>query len=163
VYAGPQEASQAPISGVDAIMKESSAQIYWVRRVIAFAIDWVIVYIVLGILVVLSALPFLVLSGPGVFTAILGGAFTFLAGVILVLYFVALEVLAGATIGKKVMGIKVVAPGGRAPTLAEALVRNVSKLYWLLLVLDVIVGLAVVKGYTQKYSDKLMGTSVVDA
>ncbi|MGD0477937.1 MAG: hypothetical protein ABSB29_07210 [Nitrososphaerales archaeon] len=45
----------------------------------------------------------------------------------------------------------------------EALVRNVSKLYWLLLILDIIVGLAVSKGYTQKYTDKLMGTSVVDA
>ena len=162
-YAGPQEASQAPISGVDAITKESSAQTYWVRRVIAYVIDWVIVYAVLGILVALTALPFLVLSGPGVFSAILGGVFTFLAGVILVLYFVAFELLAGASIGKKVMGLKVVATGGRAPKLTEALVRNVSKLYWLLLILDVIIGLAVVKGYTQKYTDKLMGTSVVDA
>jgi len=158
-----QEASQAPISGVDAVMKQSSAQIYWVRRVIAFVIDALIVYFVVGLLVILAAASFLVLSGPGVFGAVLGGVFTFLAGVILVLYFVAFEVLAGASIGKRVMGLKVVASGGRAPNAVEALVRNVSKLYWLLLILDIIVGLAVSKSYTEKYTDKLMGTSVVDA
>ncbi len=158
-----QEGSQAPISGVDAVMKESSAQIYWVRRVIAYVIDWVIVYFVVGLLVILTATSFLVLSGPGVFVAVLAGVFSFLAGVILVLYFVAFEVLAGASIGKRVMGLKVVASGGRTPDVTEALVRNVSKIYWLLLILDVIVGLAVSKGYTQKYTDKLMSTSVVDA
>jgi uncharacterized RDD family membrane protein YckC len=144
-------------------MKESLAQTYWVRRVIAYVIDWVIVYLVLGILVAITALPFLVLSGPGVFSATLGGVFAFLAGAILVLYFVAFEVLTGASVGKRVMGLKVVASGGRAPEPVEALVRNISKLYWLLLILDVIVGLAVSKGYTQKYADKLMGTSVVDS
>ncbi len=157
-----QEASQAPISGVNAVMKQSSAQIYWVRRVIAFVIDALIVYFAVGLLVILAAASLLVLSGPGVFVAILVGVFSFLAGAILVLYFIAFEVLAGASIGKRAMGLKVVASGGRAPNAVEALVRNVSKLYWLLLVLDVIVGLAVSKSYTQKYTDKLMSTSVVD-
>lgn len=145
------------------MMKESSAQIYWVRRVIAYVIDAIIVFFVLLILVAIAIVPFLVLSGPGVFGAILGSVFTFLFGVILFLYFVVFEVLAGASIGKRVMGLKVVASGGRPPNAVEALVRNVSKLYWLLLILDVIVGLAVSKGYAQKYTDKQMGTSVVDA
>jgi len=158
-----QEAPQAPISGVDAVMKESSAQIYWVRRVIAFVVDALIVYFAVGLLAILVAASFLVLSVPGVFTAVLVGVFSFLAGIILVLYFIAFEVLAGASIGKRVMGLKVVTSGGRAPNAVEALVRNVSKLYWLLLILDVIVGLAVSKSYTQKYTDKLMSTSVVDA
>jgi uncharacterized RDD family membrane protein YckC len=158
-----QEASQAPISGVDAVMKESSAQIYWVRRVVAIVVDTLIVYFVVGLVVILAAASFLVLSVPGVFTAALVGVFSFLAGAILVMYFVAFEVLAGNSIGKRVMGLKVVASGNRAPNAVEALVRNVSKLNWLLLLLDVIVGLAVSKSYTQKYTDKLMGTSVVNA
>ncbi len=158
-----QEPSQTPISGVDAVMKESSAQIYWVRRVVAFVIDALIVYLAVGLLVILAAASLLVLSGPGVFVAVLVGVFSFLAGVILVLYFVAFEVVAGTSVGKRVMGLKVVASGGRAPNMMEALVRNVSKIYWLLLVLDVIVGLAVSKSYTQKYTDKLMSTSVVNA
>lgn len=158
-----QEPSQAPISGVDAVMKESGAQAYWVRRVVAYVIDVLIVYFVVGLVVILAAAYFLVLSVSGVFTAVLVGEFSFLAGVILVLYFIAFEVLAGASIGKLFMGLKVVSSGGRAPNAMKALVRNASKLYWLLLILDIIVGLAVSKGYTQKYTDKLMGTSVVDA
>jgi uncharacterized RDD family membrane protein YckC len=144
-------------------MKEGGAQIYWVRRVIAFAIDALIVYFAVGLLVILVAASFLVLSVPGVFVAVLVGVFSFLAGIILVMYFVAFEVLAGASVGKRFMGLKVIASGDRAPNLAEALVRNVSKLYWLLLILDVIVGLAVSKSYAQKYTDKLMNTSVVGA
>ena len=133
------------------------------QRLIAYVIDAIIVFLVLLILVAITVVPFLVLSGPSVFGTILGSVFTFLFGMIPFLYFVAFEVLAGASIGKRVMGLKVVASGGRAPNAVEALVRNVSKLYWLLLLLDVIVGLAVSKTYTQKYTDKLMDTSVVDA
>ena len=39
--------------------------------------------------------------------------------------------------------------------------RNVSKIYWVLLLLDVVIGLATSKQYNQKFSDKLVGTSVV--
>jgi uncharacterized RDD family membrane protein YckC len=143
-------------------MRKSEAQSYWVRRLVAFVIDAAIVFIAVGVIVVVAAVPFLVLSGTALFTSILGGVFTFLAGVILVLYFVAFEVLAGASVGKRVMGLKVVTSRGGVPNTVEALIRNVSKLYWLLLLLDIIIGLAVSKGYTQKYTDKLMNTSVVD-
>ena len=40
------------VSGVDAVMKQSSAQTYWVRRVIAFVIDAFIVYFVVGVVCV---------------------------------------------------------------------------------------------------------------
>lgn len=162
VPGGPQAAGQEHIRGFDAVIKESGAQSYWIRRVVALVIDAVIVFVVFGIIVALASLPFLVVSEPGVFGAVLGGVFSFLAGFILVLYFVAFEVFSGASIGKLVMGLKVVAVGGRAPNAGESFVRNLSKIYWLLLLLDVIVGLATSKQYTQKYSDKLMGTSVVD-
>ncbi len=145
------------------MMKESRAQTYWVRRILAFVIDAVIVFVAVGILVALTALPFLIFSGPGVFGAVIGGVFTFLSGVLLVLYFTAAEVLSGSSIGKRVLGLKVIAAGGKLPNAGEALVRNLSKFYWLLLLLDIIVGLATSKGYTQKYSDRLMGTSVVNA
>lgn len=59
------------------------------------------------------------------------------------------------------MHLKVVGPKGGNPTFVQSLVRNISKIYWILLLLDVIVGLATSKQYNQKYSDKLVGTSVV--
>jgi len=57
----------------------------------------------------------------------------------------------------------VVSKSGTKPTFGDAFVRNLSKIYWLLLILDVIVGLAVSKEYNQKYSDHFLGTSVVHA
>ncbi len=163
VAQGPQPTAQPRVSGFDAVMKESAAQTYWVQRILAFVIDAVIVFVAVGILVALTALPFLILSGPGVFGAIFGGVFTFLSGVILVLYFTAAELLSGTSVGKRILGLKVTAAGGRLPNPGEALVRNLSKFYWILLLLDIVVGLATSKEYTQKYSDRLMGTSVVNA
>jgi len=37
----------------------------------------------------------------------------------------------------------------------------VSKIYWVLLPLDVILGLALEAGYTKKLSDTYLGTSVI--
>ena len=150
-----------PISGIDAVIKESSVQTYWIKRVVAFVIDAVMVYVVLGIIAVLLAIPYLLVSGPGVFSAILAGAFSIVAGVILLLYFTVAETSYGCSIGKRVMALKVVDTRGKAPSIDKAFIRNISKIYWLLLLLDVIVGLATSKEYTQKYSDRFMGTSVV--
>ncbi len=154
-------APQQPVSGFDSVIKESKAQDYWVRRLVAFLIDAVIIYVVVGILAVALAVPFFFLSGLGVMIAVLAGTFSFVSGVILILYFAASEVSRGATLGKSLMGLKVTARGARNPNLGEAVIRNISKIYWLLLLLDVVVGLATSKEYTQKFSDRYAGTSVV--
>ena len=65
------------------------------------------------------------------------------------------------TLGKSIMGLKVTNINGDRPTLGQAFIRNISKIYWILLLLDVIVGLAVQTDYKQKYSDKYAGTIVV--
>lgn len=153
--------TQAPLSGIDAVLKESKAQSYWIRRVVAFAVDAIIVYVVVGILAILFAISFLLASGSAGFGVVLVGVFSFVAGIILMLYFTLAEAYSGATVGKRAFGLKVTAAGGKTPPLEEALLRNISKIYWLLLLLDVIVGLAVSKGYTQKYSDKVARTEVV--
>jgi uncharacterized RDD family membrane protein YckC len=153
--------TNTPLSGIDAVLKEGEAQNYWVKRIIAFAIDAVIVYAAVGILAVLFTISFLLASGPAAFGVVLAGVYSFVAGIILVLYFAFAEAYTGATVGKRVFGLKVVAAGGKTPALGVALLRNISKIHWLLLLLDAIVGLAVSKGYTQKYSDKVAGTEVI--
>jgi hypothetical protein len=55
----------------------------------------------------------------------------------------------------------VVSKKGSNPTFGEAFIRSISKIYLLLLLLDVIVGLAITKDYHEKYSDRLAGTKVV--
>ena len=150
----------APISGIDALTKDQNAQQYWVQRLIAFVIDAVIVYVVLAAITFFIALPALVVGGIGFFGVFFGGV-ALLWGIVFMLYFAVMESSSGASIGKRILSLKAVSKTGGNPTFGEALVRNISKIYWLLLLLDVIVGLAVSKGYQEKYSDHLMGTRVV--
>jgi uncharacterized RDD family membrane protein YckC len=151
----------APLSGVDSLIKESGAQNYWLKRVLAFVIDVIIVVVVLAVAAVFVAIPTLVFSGTAGLASLFAGVFPVLAGVILFLYFIVAEVTRGATVGKGAMGLRVVGPSGGNPTLFQSLVRNLSKIYWVLLLLDVVLGLATSKQYTQKLSDRFVGTSVV--
>ncbi len=140
-------------------MRDSNAQQYWIRRLIAIAIDALIIGVAVAIIVGIFAYSFF-LSGFG-FTSIFFSGFSIVAGVLLILYFPIMESWMGASLGKQFMKLKVVSRTGGNPTFFEAFIRNVSKINWVLLLLDVIVGLGVSKGYQQKYSDQLMGTSVV--
>ena len=153
---------EVPLSGFDALMKNSVAQSYWARRLVAYVIDVLIVYVVLAIIGWAVALPLFLLSG-GSFLSVFGGYFLVLSGVIQFLYFFVAEMAIGSTIGKRFLGLRVAADEGRPPNGAEAAIRNVSKIHWVLLLLDVVVGLATSKQYTKKYSDTLAHTSVVMA
>lgn len=162
VQPGASAAASAPLSGFDSLLRDSKAQEYWLRRLIALVIDVVIIAVFLAVIGVIVALPFF-LSGGLAPVGFFFGGFALLAGIVLIFYFPIMESTSGASVGKRVLGLKVVSRTGAYPTFGEAFVRNISKIYWILLLLDVIVGLAVSKGYQQKYSDHLMGTSVVKA
>lgn len=162
--ATPSTTPTTGMTGIDSLLKDSKAQEYWVKRLVALIIDAIIVYIVLGILATIVALPFIFSAGfTGNFAPVgfVFGAFAFLWGILFVLYFTVIETSMGASIGKRLLSLKAVSKTGSNPTLGESFVRNLSKIHWLLLLLDVIVGLALAKGYHQKYSDYFMGTSVV--
>jgi uncharacterized RDD family membrane protein YckC len=159
---GAGVASQgAAVSGIDSVIKEPAAQEYWVQRIVAYVIDAVIVYLALGILAVVYALPFFFIAGINAMAAMFVGVLSFVAGIVLVLYFVFFEMWAGTSLGKRAMGLVVRSKSGKNPSLVEAFARNISKIYWILLLLDIIVGLATSKAYTQKFSDQFAGTSVV--
>jgi hypothetical protein len=160
IHGTPGAAPAGTVSGIDTLAKDQKAQQYWVERLLAVIIDYVIVYVILGVIVLLVGIPAFFTAGFGVFGAFLGGL-ALLWGLVLVLYFAATESSSGASIGKRILGLEVVSKSGGNPTFGEALIRNISKIYFLLLLLDVLVGLAVSRGYTQKYSDHLMQTTVV--
>ncbi len=126
----------------------------------AFVVDAIVVYIVLGILAAAFALPFFFIGGVAAMAAMIAGVFSFVAGIVLVAYFSLVESYSGTSLGKWAMGLVVKSKSGRNPTLVEAFTRNISKIYWILLLLDVIVGLATTKEYTQKVSDRFAGTYV---
>ena len=149
------------LSGIDSVIKEPAAQEYWVRRVVAYVIDAIVVYLVLGILAVVYALPYFFIAGISAMAAMFVGILSLVAGIVLVLYFAFFETWAGTSLGKRTMGLAVKSKSGTNPNLVQAFIRNMSKIYWILLFLDIIVGLAISKEYTQKVSDRFAGTSVV--
>ena len=163
--AGPS-AHAASISGIDALIKEQSVQSYWLERLIAFIIDAVVVYVAFAIISGILILPSLitglasgtVLSAAAIFGA---SAYALIGSVLLVLYFSFAESLYGTTLGKSVMHLKVETLEGRTPTLEQTIIRDFSKINWVLLLLDVVFGLATQTEYRQKFSDKYAKTLVV--
>jgi uncharacterized RDD family membrane protein YckC len=152
-----------PVSGFETLTRDSQAQQYWGERLVAFIIDAVIVGVIAIVLAIFIAIPLFFVGAAIAPVAFIFGGFALFGGVIFVLYFAVMESTSGASIGKKIFKLKVVSRTYSTPTFGEAFIRNLSKIYWLLLLLDVIVGLAISKGYQQKYSDSIMGTSVVRA
>jgi len=155
-------APSPPISGFETLTRDQKAQQHWIQRVIAFAIDAVIVYVVLAALTFLIALPSLFASGFGIFAALFGGI-SIIWGIVFVLYFAVMESTYGASIGKRILGLRVISKANAKPNFAEAFIRSLSKIYWILLLLDVVVGLAISRGYQQKLSDYYIGTTVTNA
>jgi uncharacterized RDD family membrane protein YckC len=137
---------------------------HWVLRLVALIIDSIILGIVAWILLAILFVP-LLFSGA-LYSFWLGfGNFLilpFITGILEVLYFAFFEVYMGATIGKKILGLQVQLVNGGKVTFDKAFIRNISKIYWILLLLDWIVAV-VTPGpdQRQKYSDRIAGTTVV--
>lgn len=149
-------------SGLDTLTKSVGAQEYWVKRLLAFVVDAIIVYVVIDVVVLLASIP-AVISGTLAPFSFVGGLFAAISGILFVLYFTLAELLYGRTIGKNVFGLRVKTDDGKRLTFSDALIRNISKIYWVLLLLDVVLGLALETGYSKKYTDKYAGTTVSPA
>ena len=137
---------------------------HWILRLIALVIDSVI-------LSVIASIIWLLIS-PIIFAAAIGGfligygyslIFPLIVGILMVLYFAFLEVnWDGATIGKRLMGLKVQTISGGKIGFDKSITRNISKIYWVLLLLDWLLGIAIAgDDRRQKYTDRIAGTTVV--
>jgi uncharacterized RDD family membrane protein YckC len=159
------EGVYTPESGFERLTKDPKAQEYWGRRLVAFLIDSAIVAVAVTVVAILAYLPSVMgsmLASPLLSFGLLGlGTFPLVAGLLMLLYFTVSDNIYGWTLGKRLMNLKVATKDGHLPSLTQAFIRNVSKVYWLLLLLDVVVGLALEVDYKQKYSDKFAGTLVV--
>jgi len=133
-------------------------QDHWIRRLIAAIIDGVLIYVTTGIISWLLLLHLLVMGAP-LFT---GVAFPFMSGVLWMLYASFTESGLG-TIGKQVVRLRVTTVDGKPASLDRTFIRNISKVYPLFWLLDVIIGMATPGDSHQKYSDRFAGTTVVSA
>jgi uncharacterized RDD family membrane protein YckC len=136
---------------------------HWIYRLIAYIIDSIIIAIPTYIIwfIITLALVFSPLS----FFAIYGIAliFPFIFGIIEVLYFSILDVSWGATIGKRILGLQVQTTNGGKVPFGKALIRNISKIYWIFLVLDWLIGIITPGDKRQKFTDRYAGTTVIQA
>jgi uncharacterized RDD family membrane protein YckC len=129
---------------------------HWLWRLIAFIVDCIIVAIPTYIIWFILTFAIAFSSTSFVFIS------PFIFGLIEVLYFVVLDVSWGATIGKRIFGFQVqTVEGGKVP-FDKAFIRNISKIYWIFLVLDWLIAIATPgKDRRQKFTDRFAGTTVV--
>jgi uncharacterized RDD family membrane protein YckC len=135
---------------------------HWLLRLIAFIIDSIIIGIVAYIIWFFVILTLIFGGGLWWFGWGFYLGLPFLLGILELLYFMFMEASYGATLGKKVLGLQVQMVNGSKVTFDKAFIRNISKIFWVFLLLDWIVGVAT-PGHDQrqKYSDRIAGTTVV--
>jgi len=135
----------------------------WIWRIVAYIIDSIIVAIPTYIIWFIITLA--VVFTHGSFIALYGFSllFPFFFGILEVIYFAVLDSAWGATIGKRILGLQVqMVKGGGKPAIGPAFIRNISKIYWIFVLIDWVIGL-VTPGpdRRQKYTDRVAGTTVV--
>jgi uncharacterized RDD family membrane protein YckC len=150
-------------TGFERIGKDSQLQDHWIRRTVAFIIDSIIIGAFTLIIAIIISIPLGLMSfATGLPWYLLNPlSFPFFAGILSVLYFSLMEAYYGAPFGKNIMKLKATTLNGQKPTLDLAFLRNVSKIYWILVLLDAIIGLATPGDPHQKITDRVAGTTVV--
>jgi uncharacterized RDD family membrane protein YckC len=138
-------------TAAERILTEGALQQHWIKRVIAILIDSIIVGIATTILGLLTDMA-------RIFNWL---ALPLVMGLIYVLYFTATESIYGYTMGKKMVNLKVMKANGKKPSLESAFIRNISKIHFLLLLLDTLGGFFISKDNHQRYVDQIAKTTVV--
>jgi len=132
---------------------------HWILRIVAFIVDSILVFIVAYLIqsVITIALVISFHSFASFYSVLL----VFL-GVLSVIYFTILDNLWGGTIGKRVFGLHVQMTNGNKVPIDKALIRNITKIFFVIVLIDWIVAL-VTPGpdRRQKYTDRIAGTTVV--
>jgi len=150
-------------TGFDRLKDDKRFQDHWAKRVIAYIIDVAIVSVaayVLLLAVSLPALPAISFGQTFPFAWFWGFWLGGIAPLIILAYFVLAEALFARTIGKELMGLRVARLDSKRLDLWSSFVRNISKVAFILLIVDVAVGLGTHGDGRQKYSDRYIGTIV---
>lgn len=139
-------------TGFDYLSHDPGLREHWFRRAVAVIVD--------GILIFIPVVIFLALLGvDSRWLTIYSGI---LAGIILFCYSAFLEGLSGGTIGKHLLNLRAVPVAGGRMTISHAVLRNVTKLFWPILILDWIGGMLLeTTDPRQRFIDRLSGTSVI--
>ncbi len=127
---------------------------FWGRRLAALMVDIIILTLFMWIL---SSIIFLLFAGLGIFSVL--SYWIFIGAVIIIVYFTYMEGKTSSTLGKRLFKLKVKVINGNI-NYKKALVRNLSKILWFPLILDVLIGF-LLGDSNDRFLDKVSGTYVM--
>ncbi|MEM0286816.1 MAG: RDD family protein [Nitrososphaerota archaeon] len=144
----------------DSLIEDRALQRYWITRIVAYLID---LFLVSFFLIIVYSLADAVLLRfvlpPDPFAPLL--AFEGLGfGLTMVIYATLAEAYYGKTLGKKLMYMHTQSGKGTKPSIQASIVRNISKIHWLLLLLDILAGLIARGDAHERYLDRIASTRV---
>lgn len=125
------------------------------RRIVAYVIDFFVVSAFMGIIAYLTSL----IVSPNDLTSVYT-VFPYFVPVIGFIYFVFCEKAKGATVGKAILYLEVRSRNGAYINWPQAIVRNITKIYWVPIIFDWLIGRIM---NTDRLFGKLTSTVVVNA
>ena len=138
------------VSGFDLLGHNRTFQVHWLKRVVAFFLDLITVFAPLW--------SFLYLEGVRA-----AWVYGVAGGMSLFAYSTFSEAISRTTVGKFIVGLEVRSLRGPM-SLSKAAVRNFPKLFWFAFpLLDTLAGLVVDGDPRQRWSDKILGTTVAQS
>jgi uncharacterized RDD family membrane protein YckC len=136
---------------IEMLFRNGILRTHWMKRITAGLIDILTVFIpvwAVGSAFGFSKLYFELFAGVA-------------SGICWFIYSAATEYSYGYTLGKKIMALRVSSDKGTL-SLYGAVFRNIAKLFWyILLPLDIILGLFTYGDPRQRFTDRAFGTTVV--
>ncbi len=137
------------VTGFDYLSRDKALQEHWLRRLVAILVDLIIIWLPVSIFMNILGFVwhgFVVIS---------------VESALFFLYCALFDYVIGGTVGKMLLKLKAVSVTGRMDV-AQALLRNVSKVFAPILLIDWILGMATDTGDPrQKFTDHLARTSVI--
>ena len=125
------------------------------KRVIAYILDFIVVSALMWIV---SYFIYMVVGASNVH--MIYDYLPFFVAVVILLYFILCEKLAGASMGKAIMNLEVRSKNGAYISWPQAIVRNLTKIYWIPIIFDWAVG-KILK--TDRVLNNITRTVVIDA
>lgn len=105
------------------------------RRIYAYVIDF---FIISAFMWIISYLLSLIISPIDIYSTY--SVIPYILPVIQMVYFIILEKSKGSTIGKSLMYLEVRSRNGANINWAQAVVRNLTKIYWIPIIFDWLIG-----------------------
>lgn len=105
------------------------------KRVFAYILDFIVVSAFMWIV----SYFIYMLVGPGNVHGVYD-VLPFFVAVVILVYFILFEKLAGATMGKAIMKLEVRSKNGAYISWPQAIVRNLTKIYWIPIIFDWAIG-----------------------